>query len=95
MSTITEIVEAVIGQWFEEKIRCGEIAHHTPAYNQAAAAVNDLKSRLAAALGGEISPDAAADAAADSSTDANGGRASRKSATTPVQPAADPATLQE
>jgi len=37
-----------IDQWFQDQIRCGPIAQHTPAYNQAATAQAVLKERIAA-----------------------------------------------
>jgi hypothetical protein len=46
-----ETVVAEIATWFEQKIRCGEIARHTPAHNQAVEALADLKARIAALFG--------------------------------------------
>lgn len=48
--TFAEVHEAV-EHWFAERIACGEIARHTPAYNQALAAKDDLKARLGKVLG--------------------------------------------
>lgn len=40
-----------VDQWFAERIACGAIAQHTPAYNQAFEAKADLKARLGKVLG--------------------------------------------
>lgn len=44
-------VQAEVGRWFAERIACGAIARHTPAFNQALAAKDDLNARLGKVLG--------------------------------------------
>lgn len=46
----SEEVMAAVDGWFNERIKRGPIAHHTPAYNQAYQAIPDLKARLAKVL---------------------------------------------
>ena len=55
MPTIDAIL-GVVDTWFVERIACGPIAQHTPAYNQALAAKGELKTRVAALFEPPASP---------------------------------------
>lgn len=53
---VVDVVGNIVDQWFAERIANGHIARHTPAYNQAQGAKDNLKDRLIAALAKEEAP---------------------------------------
>lgn len=57
----SEEVMAAVDGWFNERIKRGPIAQHTPAYNQAYQALPDLKARIAKVLEEEPAAPAASE----------------------------------